>query len=282
VALLVDEIVEFLSASEFWEESLARFDDADVVFHESRIETALDPTALEYLFRELLRARGADIRNVGHAVYGDLAWIKFYSVGSPVFNVTWRYRHGTVLEPYAAEPFATWRHSDIAAYVEACEPRLPTSQDVEKINVYLGSKHWQDQMLAKIADPEIEHFHLYLETELDPRVLEVFLREALRLAGVVSNVPAFFLANPGHERPGMWVGHAPDGRTSWEIVLYHTPGVVLGPAKITQADRDYGGDGWTIQQYKAYAERFEWTSFALNDADAVLAQLRRLSVLSKS
>jgi hypothetical protein len=270
---VVSEIAEFLNTSEFWNESLARFDDPDVTFHESRFETGLDPTALEYLFRELLRRRGADIRNVGHAAHKELAWIKFYSVGSPVFNVVWHHQPGTILAPYEPEPFATWRHSDIAGYLDTFAPRLPGPQDVQAVTAYLESDHWHQEMLDKIEDPDIEHFHLYLETDLDPRVVEVFIREALRQAGVTSNVPPFFLANPGHERPGMWVGQAPDGRTSWEVVLYHVPGSTLRAATIGEEERAYGGDGWTIEHYKSHVDRYEWNRLTLNEAEAVLERV---------
>jgi hypothetical protein len=269
----VDALVEFLSESDFWKQTLAIIDDPDVVFHESRVDTGLDPLALEYLFRELITRRGADVRNVGHAAFGELAWIKLYCVGAPVFNLTWRHRPEVVLEPYVAEPFATWRHSDVAAYLEEFEPPLPTRSDMQEVHAYLASEHWQEQMLAKIADPEIEHFHLYLETELDPRFVDVLLGEALRQAGIVSRVPTFFLANARRERPAMWVGQAPDGSTSWEIVLYHAPGVALAPTITTDAERAYGGDGWTSQHYRDHVDSFRWSPLTVAEADAVLARV---------
>lgn len=269
----VDAIVEFLAESEFWAETLELLADPDVVFHESRVSTGLDPLVLEYLFRELMRRQGADVRNIGHAVFGELAWIKYYCVGTPVFNLTWHHSPGAVLEPYVAEPFATWRHSDVPAYLAEFAPRLPTPRDMQEVHAYLASEHWQEQMLAKIADPEIEHFHLYLETELDTRFVDVLLGEALRKAGVVSHVPTFFLANPRNERPAMWVGQAPDGATSWEIVLYHTPGVALAPTVTTEHERAYGGDGWTSRHYLDHVERFQWSRLTVSQADSVLARL---------
>lgn len=270
---LVDSLTAFLTTSSFWSKTLMRLDDPDVIFHESRVETSLDPIALEYLFRRLLESRGANVRNVGHAVHGDLAWIKMYSIGSPVFNLVWHYRSNTIIAPYEAEPFATWRHSDIDAYLTSFSTRVPTSADIEVVDDYLSSDHWQEHMLAKIADPEIEHFHVYLETDLDPRFLEIVIREALRRNGVISYVPAFVLANPRNDPPGIWVGHAPDGFTSWEVALHHRPGVALRPANVTEAEREYGGDGWTNLQYKTHLDRFAFDRLTLNEADTIVGRV---------
>lgn len=269
---IVEGVAEFLTESSFWKETEALLDDPDVIFHESRVNTDLDPIALEYLFRRILERRRADVRNVGHAVHGELAWIKMYCVGSPVFNLVWHYQPGAVLEPYL-EPFATWRHSDISAFRQNFDLRYPNADDLRDVREYLKSDHWQEQMLAKIADPEIEHFHVYVETELDPPSLEPVIREALREAGVVSYVPQFILANPGHERPGIWVGHAPDGSTSWEVAMYYTPGVVMQPAVMGQAEREYGGDGWTTDHYKARLSEFPLRRMTLTEVDAVLERL---------
>ena len=270
---LVDEAVEFFTESGFWRENRALMADPDVVFHEARFDTALDPVALEYLFREMLRRQGIDVRSVGHAVFGDRAWIKLYPIELPIFNAVWHHAPGAVLVPHESEPFETWRYSDEQAFVAKYRPRLPGPDDIEVVRAYLKSDHWCDQMLAKIADPEVEHFHLFLETELDSRSLDPYFKQALREAGVVSHVPTWPLANIGYDPPGLWLGHAPNGTTSWEIALCHTPGKILEPREMTQYDHSYGGDGWTVSDYKAQLARYDFEPLTLNEADAILDRI---------
>jgi hypothetical protein len=48
---------------------------------------------------------------------------------------------------------------------------------------------------------------------------------------------------------------------------------VLRAADIGDEERAYGGDGWTIEQYKAHVDRFEWSRVTQNQADAVLERV---------
>ncbi len=78
----------------------------------------------------------------------------------------------------------------------------------------------------------------------------------------------YYLARP--DIGSMWLGYVPPGTTSMEFVATHTPGVVLEPQMLSDADRAYGGDGFTVIQLKRFIDSQPYEVVTLGEMRAVL------------
>jgi hypothetical protein len=264
----VDDIGRFVN-SEFWKDNLAVLRRTDVSFHEAKVATSVDPMILEYWGRAYLNGLGYEVRNVGHAIVGDTAYMKYYTARRPVFNLVWRYDEAATLEAAKGDPFATWTDAGEQAYLAAQAPRYPTPGDLRLVAEYFGGDEWA-RMVAKLRDPDIEHFHIYLLTDLHPHVLGHAFAEALIRLDAPSIVPPYYLARP--DIRAMWIGFAPDGDTSFEVACYHTPGVAFSVKEMSKEEAAYGGDGWRASDVRAFMDRDRYRGVTLNEADAAVAR----------
>ena len=239
-------------------------------FFEARVTTIVHPLSLEFLFVEYLDRIGRRVRNVGHAFVGDWGWIKIYPEVRPVLNVVWRYDASSVIAPDPEDFLESWTDEGERSYLADVRPRRTTEGDRAGILAYLGSDHWM-QVLGWFADHETEHFHTYLHTELHPHDLAPFLVGSLAEHGFGLEVPPFFLARP--DLGLMWIGLAPDGMTSQEVACIHTPGVLLEPKQLTRQDREYGGDPWTVSDFRERVARDPYRVLTLSEARGVVDEL---------
>ena len=115
-------------------------------------------------------------------------------------------------------------------------------------------------MLGKMVDPEIEHFHVFLLSEIHPYDLAERFTVALRDAGY-GKLDPYYLAS--FEK--MWIGYVLPGTTSLEFVVTHSPGTVLESQKLTPADRAYGGDGFTVSQFKTFVRSAPYEMVTLGE-----------------
>ena len=278
---VVDQVVDFMTESEFWAENVSYLRREDVIHHEINIETNLHPLGLEFLFLEYLRFHNRDVRNVGHAIVGDIGYIKIYTVSRPIVNIVWRYASDIVIGPSSEKWFTTWTDDDERQYLERVKPRKLTSEDSTGLTEYFVSPSWQ-QILRNLEDPEMEHFHVFVRTELDPHELGTSFRDALIAAGYEMRVPVFFLAQPEEHplaepgREAMWIGLIPDGTTSLEISCIYAQGVLLEPKELSDAERLYGGEGWTVTQLKEFIRRAPYEILTLNEAKEILKTVTRV------
>ncbi len=60
---------------------------------------------------------------------------------------------------------------------------------------------------------------------------------------------------------------------SMEFVATHPPGAILEPQELTPAERDYGGDGFTITQMREFIAKDPYHPITLAEARAVLAEV---------
>ena len=266
---LARDVVRFFESSD-WEPAEERLHDPDVSFFEVRVTTTIHPLSLEYLMVEYLNRMGRDVRNVGHAFVDDWGWIKLYPKERPIVNVVWRYRAGHAIVAADEGELDTWTDRGERAYLDEQEPRRMTNEDAVEVTGYLESEHWK-QVLAWFADDEVEHFHVYLLTDLHPHDLEPELTASLSAHGFESNVPPFFLARP--DLGLMWIGLAPDGMTSMEIACIHTPGSILEAKNLTAGERQYGGDPWTVSDYRNFAGRDPYQVLTLSEIRSIVDEL---------
>jgi len=277
---IVDEVTSFLSESDFWTENLKYQERPDVIYHEINIETNLHPLGLEFLFVEYLKARDLHIKNIGHAAFGDTAYLKPYTAERPIVNFVWKYNPDVVIGPNPERWFSTWYEEGERDYLERVAPRRATSADLEVIGRYFATDHWQ-QVLAKLGDPEMEHFHVFLHTELHPYDLAGPLRDAIEKGGFAINVPTFYLVQADDHfladgRQAIMIGLIPDGTTSVEISCIHTPGVIIAPKELSDKERLYGGEGWTVTQYKDFIRKDPYEILTFNEAREIVKRVTRV------
>lgn len=263
------DVLKFFQ-SEGWARFETRLDDPEVSFFEIKVATTIHPLSLEYLVVEYLNRIGRRVRNVGHAFVGDWAWIKIYPEVRPIVNVVWRFRRGEIIAGADEGELDTWTDEGEAIYLAKVASRRMSEADRAEVNGYLESDHWK-QVLTWFDDDETEHFHVYLLTELHPHDLEPLFTACLAANGFELNVPPFFLARP--DLGLMWIGLAPDGMTSLEIACIHSPGVVIEPKVLTAEDRSYGGDPWTVGDYKEFTTRDPYQLLTLSEARAIIDEL---------
>ena len=264
-----DGLLDFFG-SNTWADAHALLEDPEVSFFEAKVTTMIHPLSLEYLFVEYLDRMGRRVRNVGHAFVGEWGWIKIYPETRPVLNVVWRYDDSSIIAAHPEDFLETWTDEGESDYLDDVGPRRVTEEDREGILSYIASDHWQ-QVLGWFADHETEHFHTYLHTELHPHDLAPYLIRSLEEQGIVLGVPPFFLARP--DLGLMWIGLAPDGMTSQEVACIHTPGALLEPKELTDQDREYGGDPWTVTDYRERVARDPYRVLTLSEAREIVDAL---------
>ncbi|MCY4370746.1 MAG: hypothetical protein OXF41_15345 [bacterium] len=264
-----DGLLDFFR-SDSWADVQVLLDDPGVSFFEARVNTVVHPLSLEFLFVEYLDRLGRSVRNVGHAFVGEWGWIKIYPEIRPVLNVVWRYDDSSVIAAHPEDFLDVWTDEGERNYLEDVAPRRATEADREGILSYLASDHWQ-QVLEWFADDETEHFHTYLHTDLHPHDLAPFLVDSLAERGFVLGVPPFFLARP--DLGLMWIGLAPDGMTSQEVACIHTSGALIEPKELTREDREYGGDPWTVADFRTRVAQEPYEVLTLSEARGIVDEL---------
>ena len=261
----VDKLVDFFR-SDYWQRNEALLHRPDVTIHEVMLATRIHPVALEYLFDRYLAARSKNVINVGHAVVGHNGLIKFYTSDRPSFFLMWRYDSDMLIGPDPDGADVLLDDEGKESYLKSFAPRRIQPPDHEAIDRYFSSDHW-DLMLGKLRDPDIEHFHAFLLTEVHPYDLAERFTAALRHAGFGDPEPHYFARS---DLGSMWIGYAPPGTKSMEFVATHTPGTVLAPQELTDFERAYGGDGFTVSQLKGFINRERYEVVTLSEMRAVL------------
>src|SRR4029079_10526167 len=137
-----------------------------------------------------------------------------------VFNLVWRYDPSVVIAPFEDDQFSTWTDDGERGYLESYPFQRLEAADEKRMENYFSSSHWS-QMLQKFADPEIEHFHIYLKSNVHPHDLGPPFESAIREAGYALHVPTYYLARPDID--AMWIGIVADGKTSLEVCSYFDP-----------------------------------------------------------
>jgi len=266
----VEELVTFFR-SDYWAENIDLMHRSDLTLHEVMLSTSVHPVTLEFLFDRYLAAMGKDVVNVGHAVVGNRGLVKYYTADRPSFFLMWTYGEDSLIGPDPDGATVLLGDAGERSYLDDVIPRRINDSDHDAIDRYFASEHW-DEMLGKMRDPDIEHFHDFLLTEIHPYDLAERCTDAIRDAGY-GEVEPYYLPRP--DIGSMWIGYAPPGTKSMEFVATHTPGAVLEPQELTDADRAYGGDGFTVSQLREFIAKDPYRPVTLSEARAVLAEVLR-------
>lgn len=274
---IIDKVSGFLSHSNFWKENLRHLECPNVVYHEINLETNLHPLGLEFLFLKYLEGRGQDVRNVGHAVFGGCGYLKTYTTERPIVNFVWKYKSDVTIGPQPEQWFSTWKKAHETDYFMRVKPRHANVGDLEAVDTYFHSAHWRE-VLSKLSDPDIEHFHVFLRTELHAYDLQGPFTNAIRAEGFEINVPPFYLTQTDDHpladgRDAIMIGLIPDGTTSVEISLIHTKNVVLQPKELSEAERVYGGDGWRLSEFKEFIRGAPYEVLTLSEAQVIVERV---------
>lgn len=264
----VEELIAFFRSG-YWAENIELMHRADITLHEVMLSTSVHPVTLEFLFDRYLAAVGKNVINVGHAVVGHRGLVKYYTADRPSFFLMWTYGRENLIGPDPDGGTVILDDESERSYLDDVSPRRITDSDHDTIDRYFASDHWEE-MLAKMQDPDIEHFHDYLLTEIHPYDLAERCTAALADAGYGEAEP-YYLARP--DIGSMWIGYAPPGVRSMEFVATHTPGAVLEPQELTEDDRAYGGDGFTTSQMREFIAKDPYLPVTLSEAKAVLAEV---------
>jgi hypothetical protein len=274
---LSDELTAYFRTAEAWAENERFMARTDVIHHEVNFETRVHPVTLEFLFLEYLQLIGRRVRSVGHAIVGDLGYIKLYTIERPILNVVWRFNPEVTIGPQERW-YTTWTDADVSDYMNRIRPRQLAQSELKAVDRYFADKAWQE-IEEKLRDSETEHFHVFVRTELDPFDLEAPFRKAIERTGLEIEVPAFYLAQPEEHplaepgREAMWLGLAPNGTKNLEISCIHAPGTLLEPKELSREERYYGGDGWTTSQYRRFVQQSPYEALTLGEARVVAAAM---------
>ena len=264
----VEGLITFFR-SDYWAENIDLMHRSDLTLHEVMLSTSVHPVTLEFLFDRYLAAMGKDVVNVGHAVVGNRGLVKYYTADRPSFFLMWTYGEDTLIGPDPDGSTVLLGDAGEQSYLADTAPRRINASDHDAIDRYFASDHWQE-MLGKMRDPDIEHFHDFLLTEIHPYDLAERCTDAIREAGY-GDVAPYFLPRPDID--SMWIGYAPPGTKSMEFVATHTPGAVIEPQELTDDDRAYGGDGFTVTQMREFITKDPYRPVTLSEARAVLAEV---------
>lgn len=176
-----DTLIKFFTESEFWATNRDFITREDVIHHEVHFETSIDPISLEYLFLEYLGVLERRVESIGHAIVGDTAYIKLYTIERPILNAVWKYNENVVIseqDPW----YVSWSDADVASYLERVRPRRATAADAAKAEEFFESEAWLD-VASKLHDSETEHFHVFVRTELHPDDLDHYFRRRSKTWG---------------------------------------------------------------------------------------------------
>lgn len=138
-----DTLIKFFTESDFWATNRDFLTREDVIHHEVHFETSIDPISLEYLFLEYLGVLERRVESIGHAIVGDTAYIKLYTIERPILNAVWRYNENVVIseqDPW----YVSWSDADVASYLERVRPRRATAADAAKAEEFFESEAWLD------------------------------------------------------------------------------------------------------------------------------------------
>lgn len=268
----IKEICKFFD-TDFWKQNLIYMNDDNVAFLEAKVDTNIHPVSLEYLFREYFKLLGYEHKNIGHAIVNNTTgYIKMCASIGPLFNIVWEYNSDTLLEPKKNNPFTFWTKMETEDYLKQYTLRHLTVEDQDALNKYTQSDQWKT-ILERIDDPEIEHFHIYIKTDLHPYELANFFVCALAKDNHYAVAPVYYIPRPDNDT--MWIGIVPDAVTSLEFVCNYTAGITIEQKKMSEEERKYGGEGWTISQLREFIQKDPYNIITLNELNIVLYEQKR-------
>jgi len=223
-------------------------------FLEICITTRVYPPAYEELVQDHFKSMGWHVISVCHAVVGEDCYIKIQTLEAPPFNVVLSYDQNTTVKP-RENKYKYWTVRDTETYLMKHSFQEVTVSDEKEIKQYFRGEHWKTYM-NKGKLPEIEHFHIYLESKLNPKELEKYFIKAIEEAGYTLNTACRYISRPDIDT--MFISFTPTSSPSFEVALKYDPQVTLKPKDLTPQEKAYGGEGWTKEQTKKFIDKYPW------------------------
>lgn len=276
---LVTGVVEYFRGphwTDFMENHLIREYGEEVYHVHIYVDTMLHPESLSKLidmyFKAIGRplARGMDPQQQRKGVASIHG---IHSIGCPHWEMIFRFNAGAVLGPMPTDCPEAEHGSNLLSWDRACIDdflgqfrfRTVGPREDKVIQDYFLSKHWKDT-LAVVMDPTVTHVHPNVEISFDPKILEIYMRQAMAKVGwtVDKAIPCIFdmktcvrdkhLAedDPRNRyigKIGFLMGHP---EKQFDIAWIFNPDVTIRPAEQEWIFDTPGFDVWRMKNYDAF------------------------------
>ncbi len=236
---LVNGVLDYLK-SDHWNDFLASLqqDEDNKVWHAhiyaySSIHPESMNEVLEGYFRKQGREliRGIDFLTPGPGV-GALHNV--HPKGLPHFDLFFRYNSDATFEPMDKEQAESgknvliWDKAFMDEFYKKFEFQAVGPYEEQQIRDYFKSRHWKTA-LNLIMNPDVIHLHINLRLGVDPKILELIARDALREQGWTIDyvVPNVFNVQGEYTGKLVLIGTHPE--TIYDFGWKFDPNVIIEP-----------------------------------------------------
>ncbi len=280
---LVTAVTEYFKGEQWQTHMEAMREKEEEIYHiHVYADTNIHPDSLYAIMEGYFKKIGWPLDRVIDYIntHGDVLGLHgVHPFNGPHFDFFFRYNADTILAPMPkdcpdaeqGENLLIWGKSFQDKFQEQFKFKTVGMHDEKLIRDYFLSKHWKDT-LTFTADPEVTHPHGYVEINFDPKILELYAREALRERGwtVERVVPCVFAV--GSEYRGKIVFLLGNPQKMFDIGWVYNPDVTIRPSEEYWClGKHKGFDVWTMTQYYDEVARHEWTRLTDEEIEAILA-----------
>lgn len=299
---LVNGIIDYFKGphwTDFMENHLVREYGEEVYHVHIYVDTMLHPESLSQLIdlyfksinRPLTRSMDPQQQREGVAsIHG------IHSLGCPHWEMIFRFNKDTVLGPMPTDckeaehgrNLLSWDRTEINEFQRKFPFKAVGPREDAEIQEYFLSKHWKDT-LTIIMDPTVTHVHPNVEINFDPKVLELYMRQAFAKIGwtVEKTIPCIFdmktcvrdkhLAendprNAYVGKIGFLLGHP---EKQFDVAWLFNPDVTIRPAQEPCISDTPGFDVWRMKNYDAFLDANPYAKLTQDEIAAVAAWFNR-------
>jgi hypothetical protein len=253
----VQGVIDFFN-SEFWNDFVDNHlrHPGEVVYHAHiYADTNIHPDSLFPITYAYWKAKGFPITRTidpmsPKAHVGALHSI--HPIGLPAFDFFYRFNKDVVFGPMPPElPEAEKGHNKLSwgkkyqdDFVKQFDFKVVGEEEDEQIKAYFRTKHWKET-IANVMNPQIMHCHANFEINFDPKIFELYTRQALAEIGwrVEKVVPCVYDVKGKYTGKNVFLVGYPEKvfDTTWK----YNPNVVIRSAEEHFIHgREPGFDNW--------------------------------------
>lgn len=143
----------------------------------------------------------------------------------------------------------------------------------QEIREYFLSRHWK-QTLEHVMDSNVIHEHGYVEINFDPKILELFAKEALAKIGwtVEKVVPCVFNVHGEYRGKIVFlIGHP---EKVFDIGWYYNPDVTIRPSEEKWVLGTRGFDSWTLDMYNKVVEDANFQKLTNTEIEKIVSSFK--------
>ena len=270
---VISGVIDFFK-SDFWNEVMKNWTRSDAEFIEFLVETSVDHTALENLLIRYLTVSGYNVSALGNAIVGKNCYIKIYTKEHAPLNLVWTYNEETILRPIEDNPFWFKFRNETEVYLKSFN-FSDFDSNINEVNDFFESERWEWEV-SKLNDPDMKHFHMFVESALNPAELMNIFTSKIKDQGYKIESPITLIAGGGGDPESMWICIAPHNAVTLEVAVKYNPNTVLKGMKLTKKEEDYGGLGWTGTQIQEFIQNYDFNKLSENDIENIIKQLPKI------